>query len=127
MVMKLMMMIMMMMIVRIIMVTMMVMMMMVTTMLQCLRESWVVLFVELNFILVQILIIAAPARISACTCPKTFSQYFKQFPMQQSSVLLQILSGSDCPHENLFKIGLNSNTRQSSSATKDSHYFIIFS
>lgn len=28
----------------------------------------------------------------------------------------------DYQHESLFKIGLNSNTRQSSSATKDSHY-----
>ena len=80
MVMKLMMMIMMMMIVRMIMVTMMV-MMMVTTMLQCLRESWIVFFVELNFILVQIVIIAATARISACMCPATFGGSFKQFPM----------------------------------------------
>ena len=40
------------------------------------------------------------------------------------SALLQIPSRSDCPHESLFKIGLNSNTRQSSSAMKDSHYII---
>ena len=41
--------------------------------------------------------------------------------LQQLSALLQIQSGSDCPHESLFKIGLNSNTSQSFSAT-DSHY-----
>ena len=66
---------------------------------------------------------ATPARISAFTCPTTLGGYFKQFPMQQLPALLQIPNGSDCPHESLFKIGLNSNTRQSSSATKDSHYY----
>ena len=50
---------------------------------------------------------AAPVRISACTCPTTLGSYFKQFPMQQLSAILQIQSGSDCPHESLFKIGLN--------------------
>ena len=68
---------------------------------------------------------AGPARISACTFLTTLSSYFKHFPMQQLSTLLQIPSGSDCPHESLFKIGLNSNTRQSSSATKDSHYLNV--
>ena len=57
---------------------------------------------------------AAPARMSACTCPTTLGSYLKQFPMQQLSALLQIPSGCDCPSESLFKIGLNSNTRQSS-------------
>ena len=33
-----------------------------------------------------------------------------------------INSLQDCPHESLFKIGLNSNTSRSSLATKDSHY-----
>ena len=54
---------------------------------------------------------AAPARISACTCPTTLGGYSKQFPIQQLSALLQIPSGSDCPRESLFKIDLNSNTR----------------
>ena len=66
---------------------------------------------------------AAPARISVCACLMTLGGYFKHFPLQQLSALLQIPSGSDCPHENLFKIGLNSNTRQSSSAMRDSHYY----
>ena len=66
---------------------------------------------------------AALARISVCACLMTLGGYFKHFPMQQLSALLQIPSGSDCPHENLFKIGLNSNTRQSSSAMRDSHYY----
>ena len=70
---------------------------------------------------------AAAARISASTCPTTLGGYFKQFPMQQLSALLQIPSWSDCPHESPFKIGVNSNTRQSSSATKDSHYFAYLS
>ena len=52
---------------------------------------------------------AAPARILSCACPTALGGYFKQFPMQQLSALLQIQSGSDCPHESLFKIGLNSN------------------
>ena len=47
--------------------------------------------------------------------------------MQQLAALLQIPSGSDCPHESLIKIGLNSNTRQSSSATKGSHYHYTYS
>ena len=68
---------------------------------------------------------AAPARISACTCPTTLGDYFNQCPMQQLSALLQIQSGSDCPHESLFKIGLNSKTSQSSSATKDNHYLLL--
>ena len=55
----------------------------------------------------------------------TLTSYFEQFPMQQLSMLLQIPSRSDCPYESLFKIGLNWNTRQSSSATKDSHYYIM--
>ena len=59
---------------------------------------------------------------AACRCPTTLGGYFKQFLMQQLLTLQQIASGSDCPHESQFKIGLNSNTRQSSSATKDSHY-----
>ena len=67
---------------------------------------------------------SAPAKLSACTCPTTLGSYFKQFQIQQLSALPQIPSGSDCPHESLFKIGLNSNTRQSSSTTKDSHYYI---
>ena len=54
----------------------------------------------------------APARISVCACLMTLGGYFKHFPLQQLSALLQNPSGSDCPHENLFKIGLNSNTRQ---------------
>ena len=66
---------------------------------------------------------AAPARISVCASLMTLGGYFKHFPMQQLSALLQIPSGSDCPHENLFKIGLNSNTRQSSSAMRDSHHY----
>ena len=57
---------------------------------------------------------SAPEGISACTCPTTLGSYLKQFPMQQLSALLQIPSGSDCPRENLFKIGLNSISRQSS-------------
>ena len=68
---------------------------------------------------------AASPRILVCTCTTTLTSYFEQFPMQQLSMLLQIPSRSDCPYESLFKIGLNSNTRQSSSATKDSHYYIM--
>ena len=55
--------------------------------------------------------------ISACKCPTTLGGYFKQFPMQQLSALLHIQSRYDCPHESLFKIVLNSNTSQSSSAS----------
>ena len=40
--------------------------------------------------------------------PTIVGGYFKQVPMQQSQALLQIHSGSDCPHKILFKIGLNS-------------------
>ena len=69
---------------------------------------------------------AALARMSACTCPTILGGYFNQFPMQQLSALLQIPRGSDCPHESLFKIGLNSNTRQWSLATKDSHYYLVW-
>ena len=47
------------------------------------------------------------------------------FPMQQLSALLQIQSGSDCPHGSLFKRGLISNTSQSYSATKGSHYLLL--
>ena len=36
------------------------------------------------------------------------------------------VSGSYCPHESLFKTGLNSNTSQSSSATNDSHYYYYY-
>ena len=68
---------------------------------------------------------AVPARISVCTCPPTLGGYFKQFSMQQLSTLLQIQSGSDCPHKSLFKIGLNPNTSQSSLATKESHYYLF--
>ena len=46
--------------------------------------------------------------------------------MQQLSALLQLPSGSDRPYESLFELGLNSNTRQSSSATKDSHYYYYY-
>lgn len=65
----------------------------------------------------------APARISVCACLMTLGGYFKHFPLQQLSALLQNPSGSDCPHKDLFKIGLNSNTRQSSSAMRDIHYY----
>ena len=61
--------------------------------------------------------------VITCTCPTTLNSYFTHFPMQQLSTLLQIPSRSDCPHESLFKIGLNSNTRQSSLETMDSHYY----
>ena len=54
-----------------------------------------------------------------CTCLTTLGGYFKHFPMQQLSALLQIPSGSDCLHQSVFKIGLNSNTRQSSLAMRD--------
>ena len=65
---------------------------------------------------------AMPARISACSWPTTLGSHFRHFSMLQLSALLQIPSGSDRPHESLFEIGLNSNTRRSPSATKDSHY-----
>ena len=65
---------------------------------------------------------SAPEGISACTCPMTLGSYLKQFPVQQLSALLQIPSGFDCSRENLFKIGLNSITRQSSQVTRESHY-----
>ena len=41
---------------------------------------------------------------------RTLGSYFKQFPMQSLSMLLQIQSGSDCQYESLFKIGFNSST-----------------
>ena len=62
---------------------------------------------------------------ATCTCT-CFAIFASATSSTYNATTVNVTADSkkvcDCPHENLFKIGLNSNTRQSSSATKDSHY-----
>ena len=52
------------------------------------------------------------------------NQIFVFHSPHRRSTTVSLETNPLCPHESLFKIGLNSNTRQSSSTTKDSHYMI---
>ena len=117
MIMKLMIMMMMMVMMMMMMMMMMRLMMMATTMSQCLRESWVVCSDCYHS--------NASKNISVHMSDDTW----RLLQAVSKATIVSITADPKwvCPHENLFKIGLNSDTRQSSSATKDSHYFNILS